>query len=416
MSYNEIDKYAITISDLSKKYTIIHKTDKNKKIEDSSFYALKNINLKIIKGESVGLIGENGSGKSTLLKVLSQITVPTSGTAVINGKIASVLEIGMGFHPELSGRENIYLSGALLGLRKKQIKLLYDDIVAFSEIGNYIDSPVKHYSSGMYLRLAFSVVAHLDVDILMFDEVLSVGDFGFQRKCIAKIQEMLHQNKTVVFVSHSMNEIIKLCERSILIDKGEIVAVGDSTEVIQKFIKRTILKKNSTVKFQNKDSFKKHQEEVLFSNQYFELKSAKISSFQNPDLEIFKNDEELEINIVYRVLDDNIVVIPGFSVFYIHEMLMSNHYADKAKSMDEIKAISDKKDVVISAFIPPNILNDKEYVLEVYFNVINSKDEIERFVATNLFFKIEKRQKEYWESFAKESEAILKPLIRWEIK
>lgn len=405
MSYNEIDKYAITISDLSKKYTIIHKTDKNKKIEDSSFYALKNINLKIIKGESVGLIGENGSGKSTLLKVLSQITVPTSGTAVINGKIASVLEIGMGFHPELSGRENIYLSGALLGLRKKQIKLLYDDIVAFSEIGNYIDSPVKHYSSGMYLRLAFSVVAHLDVDILMFDEVFSVGDFGFQRKCIAKIRELISSNKTLIIVSHNLNDIVKLCERTIFIDKGKVISDGNTNDVIGEYLNLSYSKSDRLGMVGSNN--------MTFESEFFSLLEVVIKSDINVDEVGFSAKKEVEILFNYFVKRNEIIVIPGFSIFYLNNMILCSHLAESVDNVDNLKKISKLGNNKIKTMIPANLFNNKDYVINIFFDIV-FPDLTKKMVDVGYYFlKIKKAKIAYWEKFAEGNEAAFKPEIGW---
>lgn len=405
MSYNEIDKYAITISDLSKKYTIIHKTDKNKKIEDSSFYALKNINLKIIKGESVGLIGENGSGKSTLLKVLSQITVPTSGTAVINGKIASVLEIGMGFHPELSGRENIYLSGALLGLRKKQIKLLYDDIVAFSEIGNYIDSPVKHYSSGMYLRLAFSVVAHLDVDILMFDEVFSVGDFGFQRKCIAKIRELISGNKTLIIVSHNLNDIVKLCERTIFIDKGKVISDGNTNDVIGEYLNLSYSKSDRLGMVGSNN--------MIFESEFFSLLEVVIKSDINVDEVGFSAKKEVEILFNYFVKRNEIIVIPGFSIFYLNNMILCSHLAESVDNVDNLKKISKLGNNKIKTMIPANLFNNKDYVINIFFDIV-FPDLTKKMVDVGYYFlKIKKTKIAYWEKFAEGNEAAFKPEIGW---
>lgn len=405
MSYNEIDKYAITISDLSKKYTIIHKTDKNKKIEDSSFYALKNINLKIIKGESVGLIGENGSGKSTLLKVLSQITVPTSGTAVINGKIASVLEIGMGFHPELSGRENIYLSGALLGLRKKQIKLLYDDIVAFSEIGNYIDSPVKHYSSGMYLRLAFSVVAHLDVDILMFDEVFSVGDFGFQRKCIAKIRELISSNKTLIIVSHNLNDIVKLCERTLFIDKGKVISDGNTNDVIGEYLNLSYSKSDRLGMVGSNN--------MTFESEFFSLLEVVIKSDINVDEVGFSAKKEVEILFNYFVKRNEIIVIPGFSIFYLNNMILCSHLAESVDNVDNLKKISKLGNNKIKTMIPANLFNNKDYVINIFFDIV-FPDLTKKMVDVGYYFlKIKKAKIAYWEKFAEGNEAAFKPEIGW---
>ena len=186
------------------------------------FWALKDINLEIRQGEKVGIIGRNGAGKSTLLKILSRITEPTTGSVKIKGRIASLLEVGTGFHPELSGRENIYLNGAILGMTKAEIKRKFDEIVEFSGVEKFLDTPVKRYSSGMYVRLAFAVAAHLESEILLIDEVLAVGDAEFQKKCLGKMDDVAKQGRTVIFVSHNMGAIRQLCERGIILQKGLI--------------------------------------------------------------------------------------------------------------------------------------------------------------------------------------------------
>lgn len=190
--------------------------------QDNIIWALKDIDLEIKTGEVVGLIGSNGAGKTTLLKILSRITDPTEGTVIIRGRVGSLLEVGTGFHPELTGRENIYLNGAILGMKKPEIERKFHEIVAFAEIEKFIDTPVKHYSSGMYVRLAFSVAAHLEPDILLVDEVLAVGDAAFQKKCLGKMNEVSRQGRTVVFVSHNMETITSLCHRGILLREGMI--------------------------------------------------------------------------------------------------------------------------------------------------------------------------------------------------
>lgn len=196
------------------------------------FWALKDISFELERGDVLGIIGKNGSGKSTLLKILSQITPPTTGSIICKGKVSSILEIGTGFHTDLSGRENIFLNGALLGLKKDEIAAKYEDIVAFSGIEAFIDLPVKHYSSGMYLRLAFSIAFHIDVDILLLDEIISVGDAEFNFKSAKKVQNLINNGVTVIFVSHSMNEIFHLCTKCMLLDKGKIVRYGQPGEII----------------------------------------------------------------------------------------------------------------------------------------------------------------------------------------
>ena len=199
-------------------------------------WALRDVSFEVKAGEVVGIIGPNGAGKSTLLKILSRITEPTSGRAELYGRVGSLLEVGTGFHPELTGRENIFLNGAVLGMRRAEIERKFDEIVAFSEIGRFLNTPVKRYSSGMYMRLAFAVAAHLDPEILLVDEVLAVGDAQFQAKCMGKMGEVARGGRTVLFVSHNLNSILTLCRRSILIKDGQVSYNGPSSEAIRRYV------------------------------------------------------------------------------------------------------------------------------------------------------------------------------------
>jgi len=204
---------------------------------NEAFWALKDISFEIKRGEVVGIIGRNGAGKSTLLKILSRITEPTEGTARVTGRVGSLLEVGTGFHPELSGRENVYLNGAILGMRKAEIDRKFDEIVAFAEVEKFIDTPVKFYSSGMYMRLAFSIAAHLEAEILIVDEVLAVGDSAFQKKCMGKMNDVATGGRTILFVSHNLNAVEQLCTSALLLEKGRVkMRSGDVREVARKYI------------------------------------------------------------------------------------------------------------------------------------------------------------------------------------
>jgi ABC-type polysaccharide/polyol phosphate transport system ATPase subunit len=201
------------------------------------FFALKDVSFEVHPGEVIGIIGRNGAGKSTLLKVLSRITEPTSGRVEIRGRIGSLLEVGTGFHPELTGRENIFMNGSILGMSRKEIKRQFDEIVAFSEIEQFLDTPVKRYSSGMYIRLAFAVAAHLNPEILIVDEVLAVGDVAFQKKCLGKMEDVSRQGRTVLFVSHNMGTVQRLCSRGILLKEGRIELQGPKEEIVGSYLK-----------------------------------------------------------------------------------------------------------------------------------------------------------------------------------
>jgi ABC-2 type transport system ATP-binding protein len=230
----------IIIRDVSKRFVLRHTHSfketfvaliKRKKLA-TTFDALHDVDITIREGESVALLGYNGSGKSTLLKLISGVLRPDAGEVLTRGRIAGLIEVGAGFHPDLSGRENIYLNAAILGMSKKEIDERYDDIVEFSEIAQFIDTEVKHYSSGMFVRLAFAVAIHTTLDILLVDEVLAVGDEPFQKKCLDKIRELQSQGKTVVVVSHALDTVASLCSRGVLIEKGRVVFDGDSREAV----------------------------------------------------------------------------------------------------------------------------------------------------------------------------------------
>jgi lipopolysaccharide transport system ATP-binding protein len=229
--------------------------DNERRATDEYIWALKGISFEVRQGEVIGIIGRNGAGKSTLLKILSRITEPTEGYAELHGRVRSLLEVGTGFHPELTGRENIYLNGAILGMRKAEITRKFDEIVAFAEVEKFVDTPVKHYSSGMYVRLAFAVAAHLEPEILIVDEVLAVGDAMFQKKCLGKMQDVASEGRTVLFVSHNMATIERLCDRCILLQEGQVSKIGIPTDVIHTYINTD---QNQNLEWNRKGDFPPH--------------------------------------------------------------------------------------------------------------------------------------------------------------
>ena len=227
------------------------KIGSNQRLIGQTFMALTGIDLTVYKGEALGIIGSNGAGKSTMLKLLSQVTAPTAGTIRLNGRVASMLEVGTGFHGEMTGRENVYLNGAILGMTKAEIDAKMEDIIEFSEVRDFIDTPVKRYSSGMYVKLAFSVAAHLDSEIMIMDEVLAVGDMAFQKKCLDKMRDAAKkEGRTVLYVSHNMNTIRQLCDRCVVLDKGKVVFEGDVEEAIDIYMQH---EKNEITKLILKD-------------------------------------------------------------------------------------------------------------------------------------------------------------------
>lgn len=277
------------------------KEDPNLKIgQDSShfgetFYALDGINLEIKKGEAIGIIGGNGAGKSTLLKILSRVTAPSEGDVWIDGRIASMLEVGTGFHAELTGRENIYMNGAILGMTKKEVDEKIESIIDFSECRQFIDTPVKRYSSGMYVKLAFSVASHLDAEIMIMDEVLAVGDMAFQKKCLTKMGDETQGGKTVLYVSHNMATIRNLCTRCIVLDKGKMIFDGDVEEAIAVYMKNS------------EEDLKTHYD--LTDAKFTTLdygKSIAISSFDfsGVDAPIFDTEDKMRIRAGWKCTND----------------------------------------------------------------------------------------------------------------
>ena len=270
---------------------------------DDEFWALKNISFNIKKGEVVGFIGRNGAGKSTILKILSRITPPTKGEIRIKGRVASLLEIGTGFQQELTGRENIFLNGSILGMKQKEIRKKFTEIVEFAEIEKFLDTPVKHYSTGMYMRLAFSIAAHLEPEILIIDEVLAVGDLSFQKKCLGKMGEVAKSGRTVIFVSHNMNAINRLCTKVFLIHQGSLIETDSPEDAIQKYMKIFTYNKKTSL-FMNKN----HHKSLI------QITKAKITGKTGQMIQIagLKDQLQLEIDFIVRKR-----LIHSFLSFYI---------------------------------------------------------------------------------------------------
>lgn len=260
----------------------------NKELQKEEFWALTDVSFSVERGEVIGIIGKNGAGKSTLLKILSRITPPTSGEIILQGRVASLLEVGTGFSSELTGRENIYLNGAILGMKQKEIAMKFSEIVEFAEIEKFLDTPVKYYSSGMYMRLAFAVAAHLEPDILIIDEVLAVGDLAFQKKCLGKMEEVSSkEGRTVLFISHNMGAISKLCTNTLLLDHGKVVAYGKTNTVIKKYVEENM--RSETIYEQPKNTIKRMNLRKVFLNTT--LKPTRNINY----------DEDIHIHIEYEI-------------------------------------------------------------------------------------------------------------------
>ncbi len=275
------------------------------RLEHEEFWALKDINFEINQGDRVGIIGRNGAGKSTLLKILSRITAPTTGKITIKGRVSSLLEVGTGFHPELTGRENIFLNGAILGMKRQEIKAKFDEIVAFAEVEKFLDTPVKHYSSGMYVRLAFAVAAHLEPEILIVDEVLAVGDAQFQKKCLGKMEEVGREGRTVIFVSHSMPTVTSLCSKAILLQSGQIDKIGLTSEVIMYYY-------TSGQSSPASANFK----EKHIGDKYVRLLKGEIKNVNGQVALEVRIDEPVTVEMTVEVLsDDTRDLVPNFHFY-----------------------------------------------------------------------------------------------------
>jgi homopolymeric O-antigen transport system ATP-binding protein len=318
--------------------------------ELEEFWALKDINFEVKQGERVGVIGRNGAGKSTLLKILSRITEPTSGKITMRGRVASLLEVGTGFHPELTGRENIYLNGAILGMTRIEIKKKFDEIVAFAEVEKFLDTPVKRYSSGMYVRLAFAVAAHLEPEILLVDEVLAVGDAEFQKKCLGKMEDVSNEGRTVIFVSHNMAAIKQLCNKGILLEAGESSYKGNVEICIDKYIQQ--LTSNLNVKHVASTEGKKSAFICLIQANVY-AKKINNDIITNGDDLVFraeiKVDKACDISICIPVRRD------GELCFLANSYHLANRFIIKEKGIYQIECN-----------IPSKLLNPGFHSLGLY--------------------------------------------------
>lgn len=352
---------AISVSHVSKKYSIGVQKDgslrgtlagligsKATKPQEE-FWALNDVSFEIKKGEVIGIIGKNGAGKSTLLKILSQITKPTTGRIEINGRVASLLEVGTGFHPELTGRENIYLNGTILGMTRQEVKDKFDEIVEFSGVQKFIDTPVKHYSSGMYVRLAFAVAAHLEPEILIIDEVLAVGDAEFQKRCLGKMKEVAGHGRTVIFVSHNMEAVKSLCERALFLEYGKVIEDATPCEVIDFYLQR---QSGSMLQ----QTFK-HEEAP--GNEFVRLKSVRLTPIREDGKNFITVKSSLEIDFEYWNENDNVATNLSLHLFAITGECVFNVVTQKpipilSKGVQKAKLI-----------IPSNFLNTGVFTISV---------------------------------------------------
>lgn len=343
------------------------------------FWALRDISFSVEKGDVIGIIGHNGAGKSTLLKLLSRITFPTTGEIRMNGRVGSLLEVGTGFHPELTGRENIFLNGAILGMTKKEIEQKFDAIVAFADIAQFLDTPVKYYSSGMYVRLAFSVAAHMEPDILIVDEVLAVGDMEFQKKCLGKMDDITKkEGRTVLFVSHNMAAIEQLCKKVIVLEKGQVVFQGDTKEGIRRYF--------------TQDNNQQHISEITFSenedintNDYVSINRFAITDSEGKTVNTpltRKSEAYITIEGVIKKTDPSITI--GYAISdEAGQTIYWSYHTDTPPS----KTLT-SGNVCFSSKIPLSLLNKETYKIEIIGGIHHKKWFFEPGKSSALFVSI----------------------------
>ena len=321
---------------------------------DNHVWALRDINFDVYKGQVLGVIGRNGAGKSTLLKILSRVTEPSSGYAEIRGRVGSLLEVGTGFHPELSGRENIYLNGAILGMKRREIERKFDDMVAFADVEKFIDTPVKRYSSGMYLRLAFAVAAYLEPEILVVDEVLAVGDAEFQRKCLGKMSDVAQEGRTVLFVSHNMSAIMRLTEEAIVLDKGRMIMRAPTTQAVDAYLSAGYSRVGERLW---------QPDEVPLESAPFSPLALRVRNPQGKVVDTLRSTEPVEIEIEYQLSSTITGLRLGIYLQTTHgEVVLTSFDTDEE---DRFQKFSQRQEghYFSRCVLPADFLNEGRYVI-----------------------------------------------------
>lgn len=349
--YNTVrDELAAALSNLGRRRSTV---------SEESFWALRDVDFEVLEGERLGIIGRNGAGKSTLLKLLSRITQPTSGRISIRGRVASLLEVGTGFHPELSGRENIFLNGAILGMTRHQVQCRFDEIVDFAEVERFLDTPVKRYSSGMYTRLAFAVAAHLEPDIMIVDEVLAVGDAAFQKKCLGKMHGVAEQGRTVIFVSHNMQAVKKLCTKGVVLDAGRLDFTGDVESAVTHYLEGVVPSGDS--------SGIEDQLRALPADPVFRFDAISVSQ-RGKTLQHFETGEPIVVNIDFSVFQRVSALRVYADLCDEDETVLVRSFHDDDN--DEVSHF-DPGSYSAKAIIPGDVLGPVSYVLVVRAGIHN---------------------------------------------
>lgn len=365
------------------------------------FWALNDISFEVMPGEVVGIIGRNGAGKSTLLKILTGITPPSTGEIIMRGRPASLLEVGTGFHPELTGRENIFLNGAILGMKKKEIIRNFDSIVAFAEVEKFLDTPVKFYSSGMYVRLAFSVAAHMEPDILLVDEVLAVGDAEFQKKCLGKMEEVTRQDgRTILFVSHNMAAIQSLCKRCVLIEKGRVKMVGETSEVVNHYLTSANVGSTSA-------SWK---DAARPGNDIVRLDSCRLISETGETIPYVFSNQKFGVEISYEVLKKGYSPLPNIHFFTNKGECAFISHADMDAALD---AVGKHK---TTAWVQADLFNNGSYTIGVAISTMMPL-QIHLYEKETLNFQVlEDIRHAKKNDYNQKTLGVLRPRLKWETR
>jgi len=368
--------------------------------------ALDNVSFEVKDGETLGIIGNNGAGKSTLLKILSRITKPSSGKAEIRGRVGSLLEVGTGFHNELSGRENIYLNGAILGMKRAEIEKKFDEIVAFSELEKFLDTPVKHYSSGMYMRLAFAVAAHLEPEILIVDEVLAVGDMAFQKKCLNKMRDVSGSGRTVLFVSHDMSSITRICNRAIALNQGKIVGEGEASEVVREYL-------SSSWGMRSEHRFEDNLKQP--KSEFVRLESVRIVNENGETCGTFDVRKKIGIEITYDVVQSGQILLPNYQVYNqerVHLFTIQDVASDWSRRAKE------KGRYTSTAWIPGNLMAEGSFMVNVaivtYLPNMNVHFNAQEVVSFDIFDPMTGDTARG--DFAGKMDGVMRPMVNWETR
>jgi lipopolysaccharide transport system ATP-binding protein len=408
-----VENSVISIQHVSKEYTIgsakstslresINNFSKHKQSKET-FFALKNINLEIQQGDVIGIIGKNGAGKSTLLKVLSQITKPSKGRIEIAGRVASLLEVGTGFHPELTGRENIYLNGTILGMTRKEVKAKFDEIVAFSGVEKFIDTPVKHYSSGMYVRLAFAVAAHLEPEVLIIDEVLAVGDAEFQKKCLGKMKDVARHGRTVLFVSHDLGAVSSLCNRGVYLKNGSVAFEGEINDVISVYTNDSTTDALTIKTYSKEDTFVEYDGSV-------DLMELSLIDANQRSITSAKVDEKIGVKVRYKLNRD-----------FVHQPVPNIHFNHSlgGKLFVSIASIDSKlcdtagiKELIM--WIPSNFLNAGYYNVGLAISTLSPVNVHIADYEGISFEVIDDLNTELRNGYTGKLDGYLRPMLEWE--